>query len=154
MALSAEELLAGAAETYEIAVPEALLRHPGGGGARIVSVRPLTVADIQRIVKAAKTDEVLTSALMVKQGLAEPALSLEQVLALPAGLLRFLVEQVSAMSGLTLNRDAVADAVQAPLARACLILAREYGWTPQQVSEMTIGQILLYLEMGAKQQGS
>ena len=48
---------------------------------------------------------------------------------------------------LTLTGDALADTVQAPLCRACFVLAREFGWTPQEVSEMTIGQILLYLEM-------
>ena len=37
--------------------------------------------------------------------------------------------------------------MQAPLARACYVLAREFGWTPEEVSGMTIGQILLYLEM-------
>ena len=37
--------------------------------------------------------------------------------------------------------------VQAPLAKACFVLAKEFGWTPEQVSGMTIGQILLYLEM-------
>jgi len=40
--------------------------------------------------------------------------------------------------------------VQAPLARACFVLARDFGWTPEEVSGMTIGQILLYLEMANK----
>ena len=41
----------------------------------------------------------------------------------------------------------VEELVQAPLARACFILAKEFGWTPEEVSGMTIGQILLYIEM-------
>lgn len=151
MALTAEELLAGAAETYEVEVPESLLRHLAGGGARTVQVRPLTVGDIQRIMKAGRSDEVLTSALMVRQGLAQPSLSLEQITALPAGLLKFLVDQISEISGLKLSRDSLQEAVQAPLARASVVLAKEFGWTPQQVSEMTIGQILLYLETAVRQ---
>ena len=45
------------------------------------------------------------------------------------------------------NQDTLTEMVQAPLSRACFVLAKEFGWTPQEVSEMTIGQILLYLEM-------
>ena len=33
--------------------------------------------------------------------------------------------------------------VQAPLAKACFVLAKEFGWTPEEVSGMTIGQIRL-----------
>jgi len=66
---------------------------------------------------------------------------------MPAGLARFLVDRINAISGINTPRDALAELVQAPLARACFVLAREFGWTPEQVSGMTIGQILLYLEM-------
>jgi hypothetical protein len=30
---------------------------------------------------------------------------------------------------------------------ASYVMAREFGWTPQQVQSMTMGQIDLYLEM-------
>lgn len=157
MALTAEELLAGAAETFEIAVPPGLMRPRGAAAsdAGTVEIRPLTVRDIQRIVKASREDEVLTSILMVKQALVKPALEMDQIGALPAGMLKFLVDKISEASGLTLGREALQEAVQAPMARACFILAKEFGWTPQQVSEMSIGQVMLYLEMGAqqKQQG-
>jgi len=36
---------------------------------------------------------------------------------------------------------------QAPLARASFILAKEFGWTLKQFNEMTIGQVLLFLQM-------
>jgi hypothetical protein len=36
------------------------------------------------------------------------------------------------------------------LAKACFILAKEFGWSPEDVSAMTIGQILLYLEMARR----
>jgi hypothetical protein len=84
---------------------------------------------------------------MIQQALVEPALKLEQVSQLPAGMARYLVERINAISGISTPRDALQELVQAPLAKACFILAKEFGWTPEQVSGMTIGQILLYLEM-------
>lgn len=148
MILTAEEVLAGGALTHEVEVPAELLKNNGGdsSGARVV-LRPLTVRDLQRIGKAAANDESLSAALMIQQALVEPALKSEQVSQLPAGLARFLVERINALSGIDTPRDALAELVQAPLAKACFVLAKEFGWTPEQVSGMTIGQILLYLEM-------
>jgi hypothetical protein len=84
---------------------------------------------------------------MIQQALVSPALGPEQVSALPAGVARFLLERINAVSGISTPRDELEELVQAPLARACYVLAREFGWTPEEVSGMTIGQILLYLEM-------
>ncbi len=102
------------------------------------------------IAKAARDDPALSSALMIQQSLVEPSLNHAQVLKLPAGVARFLVDQINELSGLTTTADALTEYVQAPLARACFILAREFGWTPETVSGMTIGQILLYLQMSQK----
>lgn len=148
MTLTVEELLAGGALTHEVEVPAELLSADGDGpaDARVV-LRPLTVRDLQRIGKAARDDEDLSAALMIRQALVEPALKLEQVSQLAAGLARFLVERINAISGVSTPQNALAELVQAPLARACFVLAREFGWTPEEVSGMTIGQILLYLEM-------
>jgi hypothetical protein len=33
------------------------------------------------------------------------------------------------------------------LVRAAFILAREFGWTPEQVGELTLGQIMLHLQL-------
>jgi len=110
-------------------------------------LRPLTVRDLQRIGKAAREDEGLSAALIIQQALVEPALKLEQVSQLPAGLARFLVERINDISGISTPRNALEELVQAPLAKACFVLAKEFGWTPEEVSGMTIGQILLYLEM-------
>lgn len=145
MALSAEDLLAGGALTHEVELPAALLAEAGREG-RVV-VRPLTVRDLQRIAKAAPGDEELAAALMVQLALVEPPLTLDQVHRLPAGLARFLVERINDLSGVNTPQDALDELVQAPLARACFQLARHFGWTPEEVSGMTIGQILLYLEM-------
>jgi hypothetical protein len=151
VALSAEELLAGGAVTHDVELPAELLSGNGSLPDRRVVVRPLTVRDLQRIVKAARDDEELSAALMVHHALVEPALKLEQVTALPAGLARFLVERINEVSGVDTTRDALEELVQAPLAKACFVLAKEFGWTPEEVSGMTLGQILLYLEMSRRE---
>jgi hypothetical protein len=146
--LTAEELLAGSGLTYEVAIPAELLRGESQeGGTREVVLRPLTVKDLQTIVKAARDDAGLSSALMIQQALIKPSLGHTQVLKLPAGLAKFLVDEINKLSGLTTTSDALTEYVQAPLARACFILSREFGWTPEEFSGMTIGQILLYLQM-------
>ena len=88
--------------------------------------------------------------LLVQQSLVSPALTVDQVAALPAGVAQFLTERVNAISGLAVEADDLDKAVRAPLARACFILAREFGWTPNECAELTVGQILLYLEMLAR----
>ena len=147
-ALTAEELLAGGSLTHDVEIPADLLSGNGDGPADAgVVLRPLTVRDLQRIGKAARDDEGLSAALMIQQALVEPKLKLEHVSELPAGLARFLVERINAISGVSTPQNALEELVQAPLARACFVLAKEFGWTPEEVSGMTIGQILLYLEM-------
>lgn len=148
MLLTAEELLAGGTLTHEVEIPADLLRTSGNNltGARVL-LRPLTVLNLQRINKASRDDDGLSAALMIQQALVEPALKPDQVSQLPAGLARFLVEQINDLSGISTPRDVLGELVQAPLAKACFVLAKEFGWTPEQVSGMTIGQILLYLEM-------
>lgn len=148
MPLTAEDLLAGSQLKHEIEIPPTFLQGNGQNGAlHQVILRPLTVRDLQRIGKASQDDEAISAALMIQQSLVEPTLRLEQVSLLPAGLARFLVEKINAISGVNTPRDELEELVQAPLAKACFILAREFGWTPEDVSGMTIGQILLYLEM-------
>lgn len=148
--ITAEELLAGGSLTHDVGIPAAVLAPAGGipvKGPMRVKLRPLTIRDVQRITKAAKDNDTLLSALMLKEAVAEPPLTFEQVNSLPTGLARFLLEEVTRISGLKMEKDTLADVVQAPLARACFILAREFGWSPQEVGELTMGQILLYLEM-------
>lgn len=161
MTLTAEDLLAGSSVTQEVPVPADLVGAgpplAGDAGARppvaTVVLRPLTVRDLQRIGRASPEDDGLSAALMIQQALVEPDLTLEQVTQLPAGLARFLVERINAISGVDTPADRLAELVQAPLAKACFVLAKEFGWTPEEVSGMTIGQILLYLEM-ARADGS
>ena len=148
MTLSAEELLAGGALTHNVAIPPELFGSNGNAPANPqVVLRPLTVRDLQRIGKAAHEDETLSATLMIQHALVEPALKLEQVSQMPAGMARFLVDRINAISGIDTPQNALEEYVQAPLARACYVLANEFGWTPAEVCEMTIGQILIYLEM-------
>ena len=145
--LTAEDLLAGANMQHAVEIPAALL--PKGETAGSVVLRPLTVRDVQRVTQAAREQAALTSTLMVQQALVQPPLTLEQVSGLPAGLVEFLLEEVNRISGLSMQAGDVEDAVRAPLSRACFLLAREFGWTPEQCSQLTVGQVLLYLEMMA-----
>lgn len=161
--LTAEDLLASATATHTVRLPSSLI----GGGAGIgtdvdpprlggeVVLRPLLVRDVDRVSRAAREQKVLASVLMVQQSLVSPKLTTEQVGNLSAGVVQFLSERVNKISGLTISDDDLEQAVKAPLAKACFVLAREFGWTPAECSELTVGQILLYLEMlGREERGS
>lgn len=149
--LTAEELLAGSEVTFAVGVPESLLQPQGaprdGTGIGEVRLRPLTVRDLQLIARAAKESDQLTATLMVQRSLVEPALTPAQVAMMPAGLVQYLLHHVEKASGLTATAAELATAGEAPLAQVAHALAREFGWTPQQLAEMTIGQALLYLQM-------
>ena len=154
--LSTDDLLQGASATHTVDVPSTLLgRAETNGGANgaaagQVVLRPLTVRDVQRINQAAREQQVLASVLMVQQALMEPKLSVDQVGTMPAGLVKFLLDNVNRVSGLEMGEDDLEAAVRAPMARACFVLSREFGWTPAECSELTVGQVLLYLEMLAR----
>ncbi len=150
-ALTAEDLLAGASTQHTVEIPSHLLPRAAASGE--VVLRPLTVRDIQRVTQAAREQSALTSVLMVQQALVQPAMSVEQASGLPAGLVEFLLEQVNRISGLAMETGDVEEAVRAPLSRACFLLSQEFGWTPEECSQLTIGQVLLYLEMLATGRG-
>jgi hypothetical protein len=149
--LTVEELLAGSALTYRVTLPQSVASRDaaaeGSDGAAEVVLRPLLLADVIRLNRAAGDDGELASALMLQQALVEPALTLDQVHRLPAGIVAFLLGEVNRVSGLSMGGEELADAVHAPLARACFVLGREFGWTPDKCAELTVGQVLLYLEM-------
>ena len=157
--LSADELLAGGDITFDIEVPVRVL-DPAGTGAvdtqpnqvKTVRLRPLTVADLQRVSRAAKDSDNLTATLMVQAALVEPAMTVMQVAAMHVGLVEFLLEKVNQISGIQSGLDDMNQAAQDPLAKAAYILAREYGWTPAEVNNLTLGQVLLHLQMLKNQQ--
>lgn len=148
--LTSDDLLQGASTTHRLDVPPSLTGATNGGTPGQVVLRPLTVRDVRRVNQAAKEQQMLASVLMVQQALVEPAMTVEQVGAMPAGLVKFLVDSVNRLSGLDLGEDDLEKAVKAPMARACFVLSREFGWTPAQCAELTVGQVLLYLEMLAR----
>jgi hypothetical protein len=148
MMLTAEELLAGSDLTFAVEVPGAVLRPSDGDGAGgTVELRPLTVRDLQLVSRAARESDTLLAALMVQRALSAPALSVAQVSALPVGVVQFLLYHVNRISGIAASADELAAAAEAPLTKAAFTLAREFGWTPQQVGELTLGQVLLHLQM-------
>lgn len=143
--LTADELLAGAALTYRVTMPEPL--SAASEDSAEVVLRPLLLADVVRLHRAAGDDGELAGALMLQQSLVDPPLTIDQVHRLPAGVAEFLLGEVNRVSGLSLGGDELAEAVHAPLARACFVLGREFGWGPDRCAELTVGQVLLYLEM-------
>ncbi|HKI04638.1 MAG TPA: hypothetical protein VKK31_21845 [Thermoanaerobaculia bacterium] len=145
--LSAEDLLAGASLTWEVEVPAALLGRspdPQGGTVRL---RPLTVQDLQVVSRAAKENDQLLATLMVQRALVEPEMGAAQVAALPVGLVQLLLDHVQRISGISAEAEDLAEAAEAPVARAAFLLAREFGWTPAEIQELTLGQVLLHLQM-------
>ena len=146
--LTPQELLAGSLLVHEVAVPPAVL-NPGqalaDGAQRRVRLRPLKVATLALIAKAARDDASLVPLLMVKECLVEPALGFEQVRQMHAGLVQFLVAAIHRVSGLEADGAALQRAGASAIGQAHLLLARHYGWTPAQVAELTPGQMAVYL---------
>lgn len=153
MFVTAEELLAGREMTFEVEIPAQILSpslengHANGHAAKKIQLRPLTVKDVQLIAKGAKDDEVLTSVLMIQRSVVEPALKQGDIAGMHSGLVRFLVDAINRISGLSTTEDEMKEIVDSPIVRAFFVLAKEFNWTPQQVREMTVGQILGYLEL-------
>ncbi len=149
--LSSDDLLSGGELTHDIEVPSDILNPgldlPESPAPMRVKLRPLTVKMVQQVVKAAKDNDALTSVLMLKESLVEPVMNFEQIHRLHSGLAQFLLKEVNRISGLALEQDSLTEAVQAPLAKACFLLAKEFGWTHKEVGELTMGQVLIYLEM-------
>lgn len=148
--LAAQDLLAGSDTIHEVLVPPAVLR-PGTQAADgisdeegIVRMRPLSVAVLALISRAAREDPGLIPLLMIKESLVEPALSLDQIRQMHVGLVHFLVGKANAISGLTADGGALEEA-ESPLGRTHLLLAKHFGWTPEQVGQLTPGQVAVYL---------
>lgn len=150
--LTAEELLAGSGLTFDVEIPPHILnpdnssQAPGGEGARTVKLKPLTVKDLQLVSRAAKDNEKVTAALMVQCSLVEPKLSVPEVMGLHVGLLQFLLGQVNRISGIEMASPDLREAVESPLVKAAFILSKQFGWTPGEFNDLTLGQVLLHLQ--------
>ncbi|MBV1878722.1 MAG: hypothetical protein KUG79_13860 [Pseudomonadales bacterium] len=158
--LTADELLAGGELTFDIDIPPLILDPAGASSSGItasginssvvpgkVKLRPLTVKVLQRISRAAKQSDNLTATLMVQASLVEPPMTVIQVGAMHVGLVEYLLHQVNKISGISTNEDALNNAAEDPLAKAAFILAKEFGWTPQDINDLTLGQVVLHLQM-------
>lgn len=146
MALTSDELLLGGATTHTVEIPADVLMAEGDAPSHVV-LRPLVLADVQRIHQAAQESRDLTSVLMVQQALVEPKVTIDEVNRMHAGLVEFLLHEVNRISGLSLAGDELEQVVHAPLTRACFVLAREFGWTPDECARLTVGQVLLYVDL-------
>jgi hypothetical protein len=151
MLITPEELLAGKEMTYDVEVPPSVLTAGEEGQrnseAKKIRLRPLTIKDVQLIAKAAQDDEVLTSELMIHRAVVEPKLNQNEIAGMPGGLVRFLVESINRISGLNAGADDLKEMAGSPIVQAFFVLAKEFNWTPQQVKQMTVGQIIGYLEL-------
>lgn len=153
--LKAEDLLAGSKAVYDVSIPAAVLAPAasmaaGAGTAeesdeQCVRLRPINIATLTLISRAARDDPGLVPLLMIKEALVEPAMTLEQIRQLHLGLVQYLVGQVNLISGLNAEGEAVSQALASPLGRTHLLLARHFGWSPEQVSQLTPGQVAVYL---------
>jgi hypothetical protein len=144
--LSAGDLLAGSGLVHEVEVPAHVLMpvgteqdQPGGK----VLLRPLSLAVLATISKAARDDAGLVPVLMVKESMVSPELGFDQVRRMHVGLVRFLLDRVTSISGLA--ADGAEEAARSELGATHLLLAKHFGWTPEQVSGLTPGQVAVYL---------
>lgn len=156
--LSAQELLAGSALAHDVTVPDEVL-YPGsvgktgstgvasgaGGVPGRVRLRPLRIATMALIARAAREDASMVPMLMIKDSLVEPVLQMDQIRQMHAGLVYFLVSRINLISGLDTAGESARQTVDSPLGQTHLLLARHFGWTPQQVAELTPGQVAVYL---------
>lgn len=147
--LDAQQLLAGCALLHEVQIPLEVLSPGSAVGASgvtegTVKMRPLRLSSLALISQASKENPSLIPLLMIQEAIAEPALHLNQIRQMHAGLAHFLVEQINRISGLTSGENA-RDAAASTLGQAHLLLARHFGWSPEQVAELTPGQVAVYL---------
>ena len=141
--LQAADLLAGAEGQADVEIPERFL--PTDTEDRRVRVRALTVRDLRLITRAARDNEDLTGALMVRQALIEPTLSIDEVEALPAGILQLLLREVNRVSGIVASEQEVLAELEDPLVKASVLLSTELGWTTEEVGQLTMGEAMLHV---------
>jgi hypothetical protein len=108
---TADDLLAGAGITFDVAIPPQVLYPAGSGSAHapdaastatelVVQLRPITIGTFQLIMKAARNDPGLIPLLMIKEALVQPTLTLEQVKRMHLGMVNFLIAHIRTISGL------------------------------------------------------
>ena len=147
--LAAQDLLAGSQITHDVRVPPEILA-PGTQPQEeaeegVVQMRPLSVAVLALISRAAREDPGLIPLLMIKESLVEPTLALEQIRQLHVGLVHFLVSRINLISGLAADGGTLDETASSTLGQTHVLLAKHFGWTPEQVGQLTPGQVAVYL---------
>jgi hypothetical protein len=61
------------------------------------------------------------------------------------GLVHFLVGKANSISGLAADGAALDESAGSPLGQTHILLAKHFGWTPEQVAQLTPGQVAVYL---------
>jgi hypothetical protein len=145
--LSSADLLAGENLVVDVEVPSDLLGPIGPDADRRVRLKSLVVNDLRLISRAARTNDELTAVLMVQRALVEPALTVAEVSRLPVGLLQFLLRQVNDLSGISASEEEIARALEDPLAQAAFRLSQSFGWTPEEIGKLTMGEVLTHLQL-------
>lgn len=146
--LNADDLLAGSKSFHEVTIPASILTPAATNGAADsghVRMRPLNIAVLTLISRAAREDASLIPLLMIKESVVEPALTIDQIRQMHVGLVHYLVSQINRICGLDTDGATLDEAVDSPLGRTHLLLASHFGWTPEQVSQLTPGQVAVYL---------
>ncbi len=147
--LAAQDLLAGSQVTHDVRVPREILtpgsRPPEEDEEGLVRMRPLNVAVLTLISRASREDPSLIPLLMIKESLVEPALTLDQIRQMHVGLVHFLVGKINLISGLAADGGALDETADSTLGHTHVLLAKHFGWTPEQVGQLTPGQVAVYL---------
>ena len=146
--LSAADLLASSKAVQDVTIPAGVLQPASlrlQEAEGCVRIRPLSIAVLTLISRAAREDPGLIPLLMIKEAVVEPQLTLEQIRQMHVGLVYFLVEQVNRLSGLAADGATLDEAADSPLGRTHILLAKHFGWTPEQVGQLTPGQVAVYL---------
>jgi hypothetical protein len=143
--LTAGDLLAGSRVVHDVVIPAELLTPGGESAGGQVKLRPLSLAALTVISLAARQDAGLIPVLMLKEALLEPELSVDDIRRLHVGLVQFLLDRINEISGLGAANGSVDDAARSALGGTHLLLAKHFGWTPEQVSQLTPGQVAVYL---------
>ncbi len=142
---SVEDLLFGGSVRHVESVPEQVL-DPFGRREDVqlaehqIVVRPLTLGMLEIISRAARDDAGLVPVLMIKEAVEEPALTADQIRSFHVGLVHWLLGVINRVSGISANGDELRAAGESSIGRAHLRLAERYGWTPDQVAQLTPAQ--------------
>ncbi len=148
--LAAHDVLAGSAAVHVVEIPQRVLRPAidaeATGSPGTVGLRALSVGTLTLIARAARDDAGLVPLLMIKESMVDPALSLEQIRDLHIGLVYYLITQINRVSGLGPDGEALDEHSDSPLTQAHVLLARHFGWTPDQVAQLTPAQVAVYLK--------